>query len=185
MGGRSTGSFKIDQGLLKFKGEVVNVPSLEAPGFIKIEASTFEDVSSCKAIVIKAKTNEKYDGYHLSFGSRKNWICSFFSSGFKRHFDVPADGQFHEVKLAFNTFSNCNSDGTGAQIKTCADHPDVCPNTNDLRDVTPLGIWGEGKAGKVDLEVQSIFATDCNAATRGAMSVMAIMTAMLVIGGWL
>ena len=75
---------------------------------------------------------------------------------------MPADGQFHEVKLPFESFSNCNSDSTGEPTKTCAQHASVCPNMNDLRDVHPLGIWGEGKAGSVDLEVESIFATECS-----------------------
>ena len=180
MGGKSTGSFHMDHGLLKFKGEVVDVPKLHAPGFIKVETessgsflgsffsskgdASFADVSSCKAIVIKAKANENYDGYRLSFGTRKDWSCSFFSGGFKNHFNVPADGQFHEVKLSFDSFSNCNSDSTGEQTKTCASHQSSCPNKHDLRDVHPLGIWAEGKAGKVDLEVESIFATECSPA---------------------
>lgn len=63
--------------------------------------------------------------------------------------------------MPFTSFSNCNSDSTGEQQKTCADHPDVCPNANDLKDVHPIAIWGEGKGGTVDLEVESIIAVNC------------------------
>jgi hypothetical protein len=34
MGGESTGTTKIENGLLVFNGTVVDVPSLQAPGFI-------------------------------------------------------------------------------------------------------------------------------------------------------
>merc|ERR1719453_3018754 len=102
MGGKSTGSFSISGGLLKFKGEVVDVPRLHAPGFIKIESeggrsnvwetlfgrgggstnTGFTDISSCKALMIKAKANHAYDGFRFSFGTKRS-TCSFFSSGFK------------------------------------------------------------------------------------------------------
>lgn len=35
MGGKSTGTFNVENGLGIFDGEVVDVPFLKAPGFIK------------------------------------------------------------------------------------------------------------------------------------------------------
>merc|ERR1719478_1301785 len=64
MGGKSTGSFTIENGVGVFDGQVVDVPFLKAPGFIKVQggsggflsigADTFPDVSSCDALTITA-----------------------------------------------------------------------------------------------------------------------------------
>merc|ERR1712032_388653 len=123
MGGRSTGSFKIlANGNLKFTGEVVDVPKLKAPGFIKIDTKQeggfqfgtfhfggsggFDDISSCNAIVITARTGASYAGYRLSFGDSHNFHCSFFSSGFKTHFELPPSTDFRKARLPFQSFSN-------------------------------------------------------------------------------
>ena len=178
MGGRSTGSFKIlGNGNLQFTGEVVNVPKLKAPGFIKLETKQvggfhwgrfhfggtggFDDISSCNAIVITARTGAPFNGYRLSFGTSHNYKCSFFSSGFKTHFELPPSTDFQKVQLPFHTFSNCNSDSTGEPSKTCVADSSVCPDKGTLRDVKTIGIWAEGAAGKVQLEVKSIAATGC------------------------
>ena len=52
-------------GLGIFDGQVVDVPSLSAPGFIKADADKgyFPDISSCSSIVIEANTSDPYDGY--------------------------------------------------------------------------------------------------------------------------
>jgi len=63
MGGKSTGTFTIKDGLGKFEGKVVNVPFLNAPGFLqartvsnkKTDQSYFPDVSSCTGLEIVAK----------------------------------------------------------------------------------------------------------------------------------
>merc|ERR550532_2683215 len=76
MGGESTGTFEVDHGMNLgiFQGEVVNAPSLQAPGFIKAQTTdgnrwsrTFPDVSSCAGIAITAKANNTYAGYRFSF----------------------------------------------------------------------------------------------------------------------
>ena len=65
MGGRSTGTFSVQNGLGIFDGQVVDVPSLSAPGFIKADTDKgdFPDISSCSSIVIEANTSDPYDGY--------------------------------------------------------------------------------------------------------------------------
>jgi hypothetical protein len=57
-----------------FDGDVVNVPFLKAPGFIK--ASTSEDIpypdaSSCSGIYLMARSSTNYTGYRFSFGDAK------------------------------------------------------------------------------------------------------------------
>merc|ERR1719316_1537839 len=59
MGGKSTGTFTIQGSTGIFDGDVVDVPSLQAPGFIKATASvglfsSFADVSSCSSLVLTA-----------------------------------------------------------------------------------------------------------------------------------
>ena len=85
MGGKSEGGFKVVDGVGQWRGTVAIVPSLKAPGFIKIQSETddFNDISSCSGIAITAKTGAKYDGYRFSFGTKRGFLCSFFSSGFK------------------------------------------------------------------------------------------------------
>ena len=69
MGGRSTGTFSVENRLGVFDGQVVDVPSLSAPGFIKADADMgeFPDISSCSSIVIEANTSAPYDGYRCVF----------------------------------------------------------------------------------------------------------------------
>ena len=53
MGGKSTGTFTIAGGVGVFNGSVVDVPFLQAPGFIKVSSSEsvpYPDVSSCSAL---------------------------------------------------------------------------------------------------------------------------------------
>jgi len=63
--------------------------------------------------------------------------------------------------LPLNGFSDDWNDGSGAQIKTCAENKVYCPNQKTLEDVGTISIWGEGVAGKVHLAVQSIAAINC------------------------
>jgi len=165
MGGESTGNFTQSDGLGKFRGSVVNVPKLKAPGFIKAEAQgSFPDVSSCKSMKLVVRAGEKYDGYRFQFGNKKVFTCSFFSGGFKAKFAVPAsEANFTVVEIPLTNFSDCNSDATGEPSKTCADDPSVCPDQDTLKDMKTIAIWAEGAAGTVDLDIQSISGSECTA----------------------
>jgi len=166
MGGKSTGSFTIENGVGVFDGQVVDVPFLKAPGFIKVEAETsdFSDISSCKSILINAKASASYDGFRLSIGDKRDASCSFFSSGFKAHFDAPVSDGFQDIKIPLNKFSDCNSDSTGEPTKLCSADPSVCPDAKTLSNVKTLSVWAEGANGKVHLEIKSISGADCAAA---------------------
>merc|ERR1712178_149441 len=76
MGGESTGTFTIENELGVFDGEVVDVPYLQAPGFIKVVSSAlqgFSDVypsiASCEALTITSMATEAYSGYRVSFSN--------------------------------------------------------------------------------------------------------------------
>jgi len=165
MGGKSTGNFSVSDSLGHFRGEVVDVPSLQAPGFIKAQTKDsipFPDISSCKSIAINARAGEKYDGYRFQFGTKRGLFCSFFSSGFKAHFDAPVSDQIMRIEIPLSNFSDCNSDATGEPSKLCSEDPRVCPDQGTLKDVETIAIWAEGAAGTVHLDIKSIVATGCS-----------------------
>ena len=171
MGGQSTGSFSVENGMGQFRGEVAIVPSLQAPGFIKAQTdwnlfTAMPDISSCKAIFINARhtADEEFMGYRLQFGLQLFSKCGFFSSGFKSIFKVPVGEEFQRIEIPFSDFSDCNSDSTGEPIRTCSADSSTCPDYSTLRNVKTIALWGEGAAGTVSLDIKSIGATDCRAA---------------------
>eukprot|EP00429_Kryptoperidinium_foliaceum_P051141 CAMPEP_0176106306 /NCGR_PEP_ID=MMETSP0120_2-20121206/53348_1 /TAXON_ID=160619 /ORGANISM="Kryptoperidinium foliaceum, Strain CCMP 1326" /LENGTH=222 /DNA_ID=CAMNT_0017440429 /DNA_START=66 /DNA_END=734 /DNA_ORIENTATION=- len=171
MGGRSTGTFHVENGLGIFDGEVVGVPFLKAPGFIKCNTvdavpfrRAFPDVSQCKAISIKAMSANSYSGFFFSFGNAHPAEGKFFASGYKASFQ-PAVGEFKDVVIPFDSFTDLWDDATGQPIKTCAENPKYCPNVAALRDLRTMSFWAEGTAGKVHLEIDSVKAVGCSEAS--------------------
>merc|ERR1711988_1466911 len=171
MGGRSTGTWSLGNGFGILDGEVVDVPSLKAPGFIKAAADgTFPDVSAFidGSLVLSVRTSTPdYAGFHVTFVSgaaSASFSCAGggslpFSRGcFKQKFSVPAGSDFVEVKLPFNTFSDKWSSATGEHTAECAKDKDVCPTAEKLSKIQRVEFWGEGAAGKLHLEVQSVSA---------------------------
>merc|ERR1719213_951349 len=73
MGGRSTGTWSLGDGFGILDGEVVDVPSLKAPGFIKAAANgQFPDISSFidGSLVLSVRTSTpEYAGYRVTFVS--------------------------------------------------------------------------------------------------------------------
>lgn len=173
MGGKSTGTWHVDSAAKAgvMDGDVVDVPSLKAPGFIKAAADgTFPDASSALGgdLVLKVRsTTPDYAGFRVSFASgtlAASYACAGggsipFSRGcFKSNFSVPAGSDFTEVRVPFASFSDKWSPATGEQTTTCAADKDVCPTAKTLGKIIRLEVWAEGKVGKVHLEVASIVA---------------------------
>ena len=72
MGGQSTGTWKLDSaGFGVFDGQVVDVPSLKAPGFIKAAADgSFPDASAAASgnLVLEVRSSTPdYQGFRVSF----------------------------------------------------------------------------------------------------------------------
>ena len=132
-----------------------DVPSLQAPGFIKSSAQGhFNDVSEAitgDLILNVRSTNPDYRGYRISFGSHFNVF-----NDFKAQFDVPPGDEFSEVRIPFDMFSSKWDPGTGDPIVTCADDPKVCPTSNDLAHIKKIELWAEGVKGNAHFEVKSI-----------------------------
>merc|ERR1711948_57613 len=142
------GTWSLGNGFGVMDGEVVNVPSLKAPGFIKAAADgNFPDISAFidGSLVLKVRTSTpEYAGYRVSFVSgalSPSFACAGggslpLSRGcFKNKFSVPAGSDFVEVKIPFNTFSDKWSSATGEQTTTCAENKDVCPTASKLSKI--------------------------------------------------
>jgi hypothetical protein len=151
-------------------GEVKDVPSLKAPGFIKAAADgSFPDASAEIAgdLVLTVRTSTPtYKGFRVSFatGYAAAYSCAGggsmpFSRGcFKAKFDVPSGNTFVKVRIPFNQFSDMWSPSTGEQTTKCADDKSVCPTARTLKNISRLEVWAEGVDGVVNLEVSSISA---------------------------
>merc|ERR1712048_794820 len=149
MGGQSTGSWALGDGFGILDGEVVDVPSLSAPGFIKAAADgTFPDISAFAdgnlVLSVRSSTPE-YAGYRVSF----------VSGALSADFACAAGGS---LPLSRGCFSDKWSSATGEQTVTCADDSDVCPTASKLSKIKRVEFWAEGAAGKLHLEVQSVSA---------------------------
>jgi len=171
MGGKSNGTWSLGTGFGILDGEVVDVPSLKAPGFIKAAADgKFPDISEFidGSLVLTVRTSTpEYAGYRVTFVSgalSPSFSCaaggSFPGSRgcFKQKFSVPAGSDFAEVKLPFNTFSDKWSSATGEHNKECAKDKDVCPTASKLSKIQRIEFWGEGALGKLHLEVKAVSA---------------------------
>lgn len=170
MGGESTGTFTVSNGLGVFDGDVVDVPFLKAPGFIKTTVvdmkplgKVFSDVSSCSAITLTARASNSYAGYRLSLGNAHAPGGKTFAYGYKSHFTPPV-GKFGTVTIPLDDFSDYWDDATGDPIKTCKEDKQYCPDAKTLKDMRTMSVWAEGVKGKVHLEIKSIGATGCKAA---------------------
>merc|ERR1711998_709703 len=175
MGGKSTGTWTLSSGAGVLDGEVVNVPSLSAPGFIKASAdSTFPDVSSASGgslvLTVRSSTPE-YAGFRVTFVSGATSPAFACSAGgalplsrgcFKAKFSVPAGSDFTKIKIPFTDFSDKWSSATGEQTTTCAQSADVCPTASKLSKISRVEFWGEGANGKLHLDVQSVMAEDAS-----------------------
>ena len=158
-GGVSSGSWSVneEEGYGVEDGTVRDVPSLQAPGFIKATAhGRFNDASSAISgdliLHIRSSTAE-YTGYRVSFGGTWNAF-----NDFKADFSIEAGDDFSEVRIPFNKFSSKWDPGTGDQTVTCAEDPKVCPTVDDLGRIRRIELWAEGVKGEAHMEVKSISA---------------------------
>jgi len=173
MGGKSTGTWSVNTAdkYGVFDGEVVDVPSLKAPGFIKAAADgKFADASSTvdgNLVLLVRSSTPSYEGFRVSFASgtlSPSYACAGggsipLSRGcFKAHFAVPAGNDFVEVRVPFTDFSDKWSPATGEHTTNCTTGSDVCPTASKLSSIIRVEVWAEGALGKAHLEVKAIYA---------------------------
>eukprot|EP01063_Lacrimia_lanifica_P029695 TRINITY_DN4584_c0_g1_i1.p2 TRINITY_DN4584_c0_g1~~TRINITY_DN4584_c0_g1_i1.p2 ORF type:complete len:428 (+),score=201.34 TRINITY_DN4584_c0_g1_i1:61-1344(+) len=170
MGGKSRGTWAVHDGYGTMAGDVVDVPSLKAPGFIKASADgSFADASAAVAGGLRLKLRSStadYKGFRVSFAAgtlSPSYACAGggsipLSRGcFKAQFDAPK-GNFTDVYIPFSQFSDKWSPATGEQTTTCAEDSDVCPTAKALAGIKRVEIWAEGADGHISIDVESIAA---------------------------
>jgi len=167
MGGKSTGTFKVEDGLGIFDGEVAIVPFLKAPGFIKADVvdsaplgRIFPDINGCSGIEVTLKADSNYTGYRFSFGRSHPAEAKRFAFGHKADMFPPV-GEFGSIVLPLMNFTDLWDDATGEAIVTCAQNAKYCPDQKTLSDMRTMGVWAEGVEGKVHLEMKSVSAVGC------------------------
>jgi len=176
MGGKSTGTWNQTTGRAcgTMTGEVVNVPSLSAPGFIKAAADgKFSDASAAAggALVLTVRSQTtSYQGYRISFFSGKGGSPSYscaggggipFSRGcFKSKFVLPpaAAHDFVNVVIPFSNFSDLWSSASGDIQKTCAEDTSACVTAKVLKGIQRFEVWAEGVDGSVAIDLMAISA---------------------------
>ena len=163
MGGKSHSKVTIENGVGVFDGGVVDVPFLHAPGFITMRGTggDFPDVSSCDSLQLRARASEPYSGYRISFGD-KRVPGNRFARGYKADFDAPVGSEMGTVVIPFHEFTVRWDDATGDPVVTCHEDKNFCPDTKTLQNMKTMSLWGEGVAGRVHLEIESIEATGCS-----------------------
>merc|ERR1719361_1365703 len=169
MGGKSTSTFTIADGIGTLNGTCAIFPSLSAPGFITARTSDstkFPDVSNCQGLTLTTRSQSSpanYDGYRVSFGSDSAFLqCGkFFARGFKADFKA-GEGEYETVQIPFDMFTKCWDDATGDAVKTCKDFPQFCPSSSRLQDLQTLSIWAEGKEADVKLDIKEVGAYGCS-----------------------
>merc|ERR1719491_354207 len=155
-----------------FAGEVKDVPYLGVPGFIKTQSTgrkPYPDVSCCNSLKLTVKRLEDYDGYRVSFGTKRATTGFGFASGFKANFDAPL-GEYGDVIIPFDMFSVEWDEATGDQKITCADDSTVCPDRDTLQNMQTMALWGEGVLGAVNLSIKSISAVGCGVSSSSSSS---------------
>merc|ERR1719270_3199877 len=110
-------------------------------------------------------TTPDYAGYKVSFAaSTINPTLAGATGGstllgrgcFKAPFTVPAGDSFSEIRIPLTDFSDKWSSATGELTTLCKDDSNVCPSANRLKNVQRVSIWGEGTAGQLHIEVDSV-----------------------------
>jgi len=124
MGGKSTGTFHVDDNVGVFQGSVEIVPFLKAPGFIKAETTkgeTWPDASKCDGLQFTLKSSTpSYQGFRVSFGNKRPPDAFPYTYGFKTNLKLDASQQdFQTIRLPFDTFTDKWDAGSGDAVVTC------------------------------------------------------------------
>lgn len=173
---RHYGAFSIGDGRGILKGEVKLVDDAKhdfhGPGSLAMKTgqgnlyggggNIMPDVSSCTGLQLVARSAVSYSGYRISFGSKHVPFLLPRRRGYQADFTLPADGAATTVTIPFDHFTYMWDGATGDALKTCTDDHDYCPDTANLRNMRTLTIAGQGVAGPVHLEVDSIAAVGCD-----------------------
>jgi hypothetical protein len=153
MGGQSSSTFKVERKLGVFDGTVRIVPSLGAAGFCNANTEgtqSFPDVRGSQGLGIRIMNSGNLTGIEATV-TTKNSGTVFKHGDYSGAFEVPSDGNFHEIELKWDKFQ-CKWRG----------EPIKCPTITDQLDaVTELGLsFGQAPnvPGSFHVEIESIYA---------------------------
>ena len=180
MGGRSKSTFTVgtdgagNKNIGLFAGDVAIVPSLKAPGFCDAEVKIANvDASTYDAIEIIMRSHGELTAFKSSFGGKgvpkdpncHHPGCQYQTGSFKAGFNVTqqsASAPPQRIVIPWEHYTYEWSDFTGG----CTDHgakccdptasPNTCPSKTALSQITDIGIWGEGTAGKFAVDIFSV-----------------------------
>lgn len=168
MGGQSEGSFVVADNVGILAGTVRDVPSLDAPGFIKIQttvSNNYPDISTCSHLVLEAmssNTNVNYAGWRMGIGNSRPSAGRRHAYGHKTTFAAPRAQEYENISMPLNSFTNLWNPATGDPIVSCEEDPQYCPDLKTLTNVQTISIWAEGINGPVALSVRGVYATGCD-----------------------
>lgn len=162
MGGKSSSSVVVKDGVADFEGTTRIVPALKAPGFTIAMTegfpmlSKFPDVSSMDGLTVQLRqVGTNFSGYKIAFcDSHINFYRCQVGS-FKADLPMPSAGsdEFQEVFVPWSSFSDKWDAATG---KHTAENP---PKSSNLKSISQLQIWTEAAAGDFNLQFKSIRAS--------------------------
>jgi len=143
MGGRSTSTFKVEDGKGVFDGVCRIVPSLKAPGFCNAEArpTIGEQMPDASAFIdggleIELISTGNLTQFKAAFGNK----AEFNFGSYKADFVVTQGPNL--VRIPFTSFSNKWSSSTGEPTVKCSpEHKSVCPTAHSLSTLGSVGVW--------------------------------------------
>jgi hypothetical protein len=168
MGGQSYSNYTVSDSLLNWQGDCKIVPSLDAPGFCKIETNKspkFPDVSEYTHLGIRIASQIPYTGWRVCFEGDNNpndFVC------YKADFSLTDSTDFQEVYVPWTSFSSDWDPATGDAVETCAQNPKVCPTAETLGSIINLSLWAEGVEGEFEVAVDWVRAANITSATAKA-----------------
>jgi hypothetical protein len=159
MGGVSNSNWTVidekEEGL--WVGTVKIVPSLAAPGFCNLmsDQQKWPDASKylTGGMIVRAKSTIPYQGFKLSFGAD---TLNLQFKCFKADFVMKSTGEWEDIFVPFNQFSNDWSSYTGEPITLCSEDASVCPTEKNLQDIKQIGFWMEGAEGDFRFELEHV-----------------------------
>mmetsp|Transcript_18565 Transcript_18565/g.26123 ORF Transcript_18565/g.26123 Transcript_18565/m.26123 type:complete len:212 (+) Transcript_18565:71-706(+) len=162
MGGQSSGTLSITNGVADFKGSVSTVSFLHGPGFVSIvtHGGVYPDMSTCNALKLNLMVTQEYSGLRISLGS-VNIKGKRHSIGYRSKIDAPV-GSFTDIIIPFADFTVKSVKDEDRTVITCKENDEYCLSEGILGSIKTLSIWGEGVEGNFHLRIKSISATNCS-----------------------
>lgn len=159
MGGVSNSNWTVvdekEEGV--WDGTVKIVPSLAAPGFCNLMSAQQQWPDASKyltgGLIVRAKSSLPYKGFKLSFGAD---TLNLQFKCFKADFVMQSTGEWEDIFVPFDQFSNDWSSYTGEPITKCSDDASVCPTEKNLQDIRQIGFWMEGAEGDFHFELKHV-----------------------------